>query len=160
MTPGTIFGAAAVSLGKTSIEAARAIRKRLTQGKLGKNDIGEIREALQELESGLLESQDTILDLKASVLELKEEKLRLAQENNELAQKLNAKESDREQYKQVQVGKSWVVVEEGTEEPHYCPTCYAQNNTLFPIQPAPRDFRTMGIASHTCSTCKSRFNLG
>ncbi len=149
--------AAAVSLGQASIEAARAIRKRLQKAKLGKDDMGEIREALQGLESGLLESQDTILDLKASVLELKEEKLRLVAENSELTQQLSAKESDSQKYKRVQIGKSWVVVEEGTEEPHYCPTCYGKSEDLIPIQPLPPGFRHE--LTHLCATCDTLFNL-
>ena len=72
--------AAAVSLGKASNEGAQVIRKRLAQPKLSKDELGEIREAVQGLEAGLLESQATILDLKASILELREKNLGLAEE--------------------------------------------------------------------------------
>jgi len=167
--------AAAVGIGKASIEGVQAIRKRLSQAKLSKDDLGEIREAVQGLETGLLESQNTILDLKAAILELREEKLQLGEkqiqleekqlelreENSQLAEKLRAKESrtpDRKRYERKKVGRGIVIVDPDEPGVYMCAQCFERNQTGF-LNPTHGTLRRVNNWTHQCSQCKSGFML-
>lgn len=151
--------AAALAIAKTSLEAVAAIQKKLRGQKVRRAELIEIEESVESIESGLLKTQETILDLKTALVEARQENLDLHDQLSRRDQERRTaerQELERQKYTRVKVGESWIVVEEGTEEPYFCTTCFSRGE-LIPIQPMGEVLHD--IASHSCATCKTTFRL-
>jgi chromosome segregation ATPase len=132
-----------------------------------KTSIEAIRAALGTKGRGAEKALAPIADLQARVFELQEVALRLQrelaeaqEENAKLRTQIRQKEegaAERQNYQRKQIGQSTVLARDDEPGTYYCTTCQATHGRYVPLQPMPRNFRSMG--SHRCTVCNTIYQL-
>ena len=156
----TISGvAAAISVIEQAAKYAGTLKSKIGGHKVSKDELATIGREIEAIDASLLQAKETILDLRQKLIEAKEENVTLRKEILSAESKVSPEESralEREQYELKKVGQSWVEVHKGEDEPHYCPTCFAQGE-IIPVQPMGNLFAS--TATHNCPRCGTTFLL-